>query len=982
MYNLGLFVDIEKALHLFTICFSLSGLHSQALANRHFDAESGLPSSEVYKVFNDQSGMLWICTDRGVSRYNSYKFETIETETPGSDLVFLDGYCEQDGTCWFQSMKNNYYFFNGKYLQPYKYNSLINSKYPGKYVGFMAHVGNDTYFELVDMINSLGVLRVHDNKIDTVEMNEKPSAENFSQFNTLQLKLFTFSQQNNNPILSVHYIKEKLPTGFEYRNGIGMLTIPMLEEQKQIYGKAFRIHCHRVDSNYILVSYQNTMYLAGIKNNTLYQFENNVLFKSFQTAAVRHNTIYIGFLNNGLYQFSLKDKVLKKIPELENTTVTSIHTDKENNLWLSTTEKGIYFFPFTEIRNSATVTGNIRSMLFSNNKLYLGLKDGSFGFIDKTGVFKIISHSKIEINTLAALPGGLILFDGNTFQENVIPAEPQTYFFKGVQVDHDSVYAIQSEVLSTFGIHSKVASSRYNLHEKLFCLYHSDSRFYVGCNTGLIVIDHKTGKWVKSPEIQNRVTCIRPFGSMLLLGTLEHGIQVFNPSTGKIVSGIDTKNGLSSNVINQLFFQNANTLWVATNNGLNRLRLKPGSLEITDVMYMDRSNGLPGNEVNAMVFDGMRIWVGTSKGLCNFIPAALRIPEMVQVVVIEGISTLQQQNKRTKQSEFEYNENNLLISFSSFSMFREINQPTFEYALLHNNQSDTVWNKTSETSLQFTNLLPGDYRFLIRARNRYSGKKFKISSYHFVIHRHFSQTWWFRSLIAGLILFLVFFFYRRRMNVIRDRESLNRRIKQAELDTLKSQMNPHFIFNALNSIQNIIFKNNPDKASYYLVTFSRIFREMLNNSGKDFITIKEEIDFLTRYLEIEKLRFGEDMEYEIVCDPEILQGSLEVPPLLMQPLVENAVKHGLKHVKGKGLIRIQFSVDGEVLMYSVSDNGDGFQPRTDVGHVSKGMSIVRDRLDILNQTNQFRNPARLAIHNEPGKGVTCTLYLPLELCMA
>jgi len=175
------------------------------------------------------------------------------------------------------------------------------------------------------------------------------------------------------------------------------------------------------------------------------------------------------------------------------------------------------------------------------------------------------------------------------------------------------------------------------------------------------------------------------------------------------------------------------------------------------------------------------------------------------------------------------------------------------------------------------------------------------------------------------------------------------------MQALRAQMNPHFIFNCLNSINRFILKNEPQAASDYLTQFSRLIRLVLNNSKKAWIPLEDEIDMLRLYLDMEKLRFKDAFTYDFVCGDGVDPSSLFIPPLLIQPFVENAIWHGLMHKKGRGQVTLSFFVENDMLHCSIIDNGVGRSIPAQSGdtssnaHKSMGIRITRDRLALINK---------------------------------
>lgn len=216
---------------------------------------------------------------------------------------------------------------------------------------------------------------------------------------------------------------------------------------------------------------------------------------------------------------------------------------------------------------------------------------------------------------------------------------------------------------------------------------------------------------------------------------------------------------------------------------------------------------------------------------------------------------------------------------------------------------------------------------------------------------------WLIASMVGLTGFVVFLLFRFFLSRSRKEALLRAQVSELERSALQAQMNPHFIFNSLNSIQSYIANNENDKANRFLAKFSRLIRAMLNNSRSAKITLQEEIDSLTLYLELEKMRFKEKFDFEIMVDEDLDPSEIKLPPLLIQPYLENAIIHGLAQTRSQGKINLYYLLDGNYLLATVTDNGIGIEQSKkqksgkESLHKSVGMSITQKRLEILDEGN-------------------------------
>jgi tetratricopeptide (TPR) repeat protein len=239
--------------------------------------------------------------------------------------------------------------------------------------------------------------------------------------------------------------------------------------------------------------------------------------------------------------------------------------------------------------------------------------------------------------------------------------------------------------------------------------------------------------------------------------------------------------------------------------------------------------------------------------------------------------------------------------------------------------------------------------------------------------------------MAGFVLMLVVggFFYIRHRNLETKRQTL-----QLELRSLRAQMNPHFIFNSLSSIHRFIWSNNPEEASDYLTKFSRLMRMILDNTQYTFISLNKELDSLRLYLDLEKLRCNDVFEYRITVADDINEEEVMIPPMIIQPYVENAIWHGLVHKSGKGLLEIAVTLKGKTLTCTVTDNGIGRKKAIEIKekkgqtHRSMGMKVTEGRIDLIRKINNTKEADVniIDLEDETGKatGTQVKLILPVE----
>lgn len=451
------------------------------------------------------------------------------------------------------------------------------------------------------------------------------------------------------------------------------------------------------------------------------------------------------------------------------------------------------------------------------------------------------------------------------------------------------------------------------------------------------------------------------------------GIHIFDK--GKYVNSITTKNGLSANDISLLQLHN-NEVYIANSLGLQKLNLADSS-----IMTLNPSDGLFSTRIQKLAFLDDAIYVKFANALQKINFNAVATPKSLKF----GITQLKVNNEAyeisTNKIALLHNENQIEITFNAKG-YNHRGNVTYRYRL--RGLSDK-WHTSDyrKNTVEYNALQPGDYTFEVQAISENQVES-QIQTLAFSISPPWWRTWWFITLLIAAIAAFSYWYTRRKLAQQRMELELQNAVGESKLTAIKSQMNPHFIFNSLNSIQDLVLQQDQDKAYSYIGKFAKLVRQVLHYSDKDFIDIDEEVAMLSVYLELEELRFKKDFTYTI--DAENLQ-DVQIPPMLIQPFAENALKHGLLHLKGAKTLHISFRVKEEIVTCIVEDNGIGraksaeIKARQNRKHQSFSVKGTKDRFEILQQQyggnlgvtfEDLKNEANEA------KGTRVTLQIPCK----
>ena len=449
--------------------------------------------------------------------------------------------------------------------------------------------------------------------------------------------------------------------------------------------------------------------------------------------------------------------------------------------------------------------------------------------------------------------------------------------------------------------------------------------------------------------------CIGDSGD-LWLALLGGGVCNFNPGTGK-KRFFTTSDGLSSNITYSLLKDKEGNIWVSTNSGISRINPQTGIIRI-----FGPAEGLNIVEFNSgasFAANNGEFLMGGMGGIVGFFPDRINREEEEtpqQKIIFTEIRTSGNlkpfRHSVSKPDTIILNkgENNLTINFSSTD-FIHSDKTNYRYALSKINE-DWVETDSRNRNVSYANLSPGWYNFQLQATDQggfWSAEKELIIR----VEPFFYQTLIFRIAVPVAFLLLISTIILMYIRQLKQRETQKQ--DALRLQSLQGQMNPHFIFNSLNSINYFISKNDPFSANKYIADFSKLIRSILYNFNSDFISFDREIDSLEEYLKIEHLRFGDKFDYRIEVDSGIVAGQYKVSPGLVQPFVENAIWHGVRGLdKRKGNVTVRYSMEKGNLTCTIEDDGIGrkkaeaAKSRMDT-KVSKGIFIVTERLKIINK---------------------------------
>ena len=470
----------------------------------------------------------------------------------------------------------------------------------------------------------------------------------------------------------------------------------------------------------------------------------------------------------------------------------------------------------------------------------------------------------------------------------------------------------------------------------------------------------------------------------------DEGLFQYNRTTDAFVPFIDSRTHTEFSFIRSIIEDEQRNLWLGSANGIFKLNPQ----RIVSRVY-GKSHGVNGNDLRRQSYKGTngKIFFGTYSGsyfvfLPDQLTKDLKPPQIVisdfrlvnKLKQSRNNDPLQEPVSLVKEIRLNHNQNAFSFEFAAI----DYNSPEDNRHFFMLENYDDGWNKAgSEHRALYYNVPPGKYVFRVKGAN--SDGIWAEKSIDVIIIPPWWSTWWFRATAVLCVVALLYTMIRWRMHQkFRKQLEYSKKEKQLaelqqqktelEMQALRAQMNPHFIFNCLNSINRFVLRNDTESASNYLTKFSKLMRMVLENSKQILIPLEEEVKCLELYIQMEQFRCKNAFIYYIKCHDGVNPEEAMIPPLLLQPFVENAIWHGVNPREGDGNIGIDFFQKEEALYCVIKDNGIGRKMASELKsqlsehHKSMGLQITKERLAIMGQQQSKESTVNIEdLSDESGK---------------
>lgn len=958
-------------------------VYSQEPVSITLSEEDGLPDTVIYDIIEDRNGFIWLAASKGLYRYDGRYFKAYSNQDKKGLSVFklqedkkgriwstnLGGqlfYVEDDKLITFMDLSKylkgrlcSYYIF-GQTIYVFDrmgiYEIDIDTKKVEIITGQDALIGKPFLTsEGVDFYSNKGYERL----VPNIGMNKKTQVETKMIFKPIGNRKTILAKFDNYTLVNIEELKKNV-----------FFLLDSENETKQRIPTPKRIRAARIYNSHTLM---DKLWFATDTGVHIYKFQNKKLV---------HVASY-----------------------LEGEEVGKVMLDSHGNVWFTTLGSGIYVMPNMNIV-SYPLEKNLQNISctekLNDSTLVLGTDNG------KVVLYNILRHTstKIPLQTtqkVSALrynPFRNILYISQDNASQIYHVGNNSMIYmkkhafnnaKDIALMHPDTIMFTSyygAMVSGHDATGKQLTSRKRITDirGYHCFYSERTqKSYVTLVNGLASLGYK--KEIRRINYKNHpiytTSMTETRDSTFWVSTFKNG--VFGIKGDSVHFHVSKKDGLISDRVLSVK-GHGDSLWVVTDSGIQVWNTANG------VMYtLGKKDGIPTYNVKGVENFEEQTLVVTKKGLFGVLKSSFT-EKTAPEVYFSSVKIMDRDTVIMPHYNLAHDRNKLQFNFNS-NGFKSHDNVQYSYRLL--GQSESSWKKLdmSTHNVTFQSLSSGDYTFQLKANNVWDTKVYTLREINFSIGRPFWRQWWFYVLVTSMAISILYLYIKKmiRKNERKKSEQLQKAVMDNELislkmENLRSQMNPHFIFNALNSIQEYIITNKKYEASEYLGRFADLMRRYLTFNETGDVPLTDEVESLQMYLELEALRFEDDFRYHISLSEKLEHSQLEIPIMLVQPYVENALQHGLMHKNGKKKLLVSFTLgDNDNIICVIEDNGIGREKGQALkkeyrkAHRSFAEKATEERLDLFNHGVENRAGIEIIDLYENGiaTGTKVVLSIPI-----
>ena len=992
--------NLFKGYLLFIFLFGIPFLFAQKNLPFHpyffsLTVAEGLRSSVVYDLHLDKKGRLFIATEKGLFMYNGISFREIPVRKPAYASPITGLLEDVKGRIWCRDFVRNIFYFQNDSLSVLSLEQILPDLKPDE--------------SILELLSFQGKLAIQTN-IGLYIYNPY-STSKYSKLLTQSEKSTFFSLNKGNKNALIGCTQDGFIVEIEENNKQKIICRnPLIHNLSATVakGEIYLIsQYHYSGQVFTIVNGNLTITFPEIKKADL-------LLYSLKNTADQKLWLCT---NQGVYLLHPETNSWEG-PYLSGERISDIECDNTGNYWISSLDNGVFcipdfnfnqvFFPFVDGKKNIIqriIPGKKGGIFAGNNK------GGIIEISEEGAIVRTISNTlntDIEFlffdsiqNKIWATNGIYDLSLNKTlrsdyFGKKVIPLQNGNYLKasgSGISIIRldNKIDLLPFSIIDT----SKITLTPYlsyslgKIRARVAAYDSLNNIFYAGYNHKLIAyspqlfsgkIMEKTINSTLGEPIFATDMITTPDGRTWV-STLHQG--VFCLKGTQLIAQLDTSKKISSMACRKLFLKDS-FVWVITDEGLDCININTS--EVSNIQ-------IPGSVANSSILDacinGNKIWLATNTGIICFSTHKVsnnRAPEIYPTKFISR-NVIVDLNLYPDSIPFLD-----LQSFPAKLMFEEVaTYPSKKFFIHHRLlPDDTTWSKQSPGlgGININPSGPGEYILLIQAID--GNRLGKVHLFRFKVSKPFWLDTWFLILWILLLLLLAFCIYLFAVHRLKNKQKVLEQIAQSQMIALRAQMNPHFLYNVLVSIQSFIFTNQKQDANVYLGKFADLMRKILSMSEKQEISLQEEIEALELYLELENIRFEGKLNCNIKIDPLLSPEMISIPSMILQPYVENAIKHGLLHRRGDKELNISFKAlnDGKQMSIEIEDNGIGRKASEGINRKRRNKpgsfasNAILSRLQILNSIRKDKIQSQiLDKYNSEGvsDGTLVRIILPIQI---
>lgn len=969
----------------------------QQLLFNNISRQLGIPAQESYNVMQDRKGYIWISTEAGLCKYNGTQSTIFNKRNGLPEHACYAVKEDEHGDLWVLTSANR--------ILRCLNDSLIETTLSKPFVSLLK--GSLKQAHSLSFINDSVFINTQQDSY-TAGINSKkvtvldPDSSYGYYFHLKKNEILNFKS-----IKTMHQLIDDAKKGFislGINAGAETKKININFKSKDQPGWRVITAKNNKDENFIAFAHT----LIRINKDLSYTIT-ELPCQVISLYCDDEAGLWVGTIKGGVFYYPNSQNLQNKTISLDGFSVSGICVDNENGVWCTTLEKGVFYS-----RNKNIITyNNIKGLdkaadllSYAGGKLFASSGGNELLEIKKDTVLryplelmgtKSISGILKDNNKWLINGASIVLRVNELFKDPVYLKNTTNIFNTGanqvVLTDNNKLFGISyGHICEINGNISKTILSPLESGGK--CINFIDAKdLLYGCKNGLYKLTIKDDRFL-SKKIGG-VTCavtkiFKSKGKTIWVTTKENGLFIYkNDSLINVTDKLHLPSELLYDINEDIF----GTIWLGSNIGIIALNPKneqPDEMAEYSLRIYDILNGLPSNQVYRVTSDSNFIYLSTTDGIIKFnlrTNLTNNIPPRFYLNSVEVNGKKYPQNKLI---QLDHRSNSLRFKFDILT-FKTESAPTLIYTLKAGNKKSFKEEKITRGIISLDNLTPDIYELRISAINNNGILSISPIVLNFEIFKPFWQKAWF---IIGCIicLALILFIIVKQIiqnirNKAEEKTRINKQLAEFQLTALRAQMNPHFIFNAINSIQNYILKKKEQEAYNYLAKFSKLIRMVLNNSEQQTLSLHEELETVKLYVELEQIRFKDSFGFEIKMSETINPYDIQIPSMLIQPFVENSIWHGLMNLDSRtGKLTITLTIQSKFLTIVIEDNGIGREQaalyRSESVHKPVAMKLTEKRLFTINSMQDYIGAKVIVtdLYNERKDpcGTRVEVFIPIE----